>query len=76
MRIEDLNIGEECLGKLRRAGVTRVEEIVEFLEASVGTGASTEIVWGGKCFDEVVDKLKLMGLWSEPEDFSHPGSFS
>jgi len=62
MKIEELGVSAECLNKLRRAGFTIAEEIVEFLEQSVGTGASVRIVWGGSCFDEVVDRLKVMAL--------------
>ncbi len=68
MRIEDLNVSEECLSQLRRTGVTMVEELVEFLNQSVGTGVSVHIHWGTQCFEEIMRQLELMGLWSEPED--------
>ena len=68
MNIEELGVSDECLNKLRRAGFTLVEEIVQFLEQSVGTGVSVRIVWGGSCFDEVVDKLKILGLWRGIEE--------
>ena len=67
MKIEELGVTDECINKLRRAGFTLVEEITQFLEQSVGTGVSVRIVWGGSCFNEVVDRLNLMRLL--PEDF-------
>ncbi|MBA3867807.1 MAG: hypothetical protein H0X30_01490 [Anaerolineae bacterium] len=66
MNIEELGVSEECRDKLRSGGIDNVDDIVDFFQY-VFRNATFTISWGGECFDEVVDKLKLMGLL--PEDF-------
>ena len=65
MKIEELDVNEGCRDKLRSAGFSNVDEIVKLLQQIVGN-ATLNISWG-ECFDEVVDKLKLMGFL--PENF-------
>jgi len=65
MKIEEFDISEECRDELRSAGIESVDDIVEFFQEVVGN-ATVVISWA-ECVDEVVDRLKLMGLL--PEDF-------
>ena len=65
MKIEDLDISEDCLKRLKRSGITQVEELVKFLQQSIGTGASVHVHWGVKCFDEIINELRLRGLLPE-----------
>jgi len=66
MKIEELDVSEKCRDQLRSGGIDTVEDIVDFFQY-VFRNATFTISWGGECFDEVVAKLKLMGLL--PEDF-------
>jgi hypothetical protein len=73
MRIEHLNISEECINQLRRTGATMVEELVEFLDQSVGTGVSVHVHWATQCFEEITRQLKLQPLagWLNHSEFGH-----
>ncbi len=64
MKIEELDVSEECRGKLKSAGFSNVDDIAKLLQQIVGN-ATLNISWG-ECFDEVVNKLIIMGLL--PED--------
>ncbi len=66
MKIEELDVSEECRNKLKSAGFISVDEIVDFFHHTIGNATYT-ISWGGECFNEIADRLKLMGLL--PEDF-------
>ena len=66
MKIEELDVSEECRDKLRSVGIETVDDIVEFFQY-VFRNATYTTSWGGECMDEVIDRLKLMGLL--PEDF-------
>jgi len=66
MKIEELDVSEECRDKFRGSGIETADDIVEFFQEVVGN-ATVVVSWGGECFEEVVAKFKLMGLL--PEDF-------
>ncbi len=63
VKVENFKVSTRCIGELKRVGVTAVEEIVEFLEA-YQHGTMIEAGWL-KCFDEIIDELRNLGLWSE-----------
>lgn len=68
MRVEEFGVSENCMHELKRVGFTSVEEIVIFLEQQAKGRAMIEAGWL-KCFDEIVNQLKLCDFWSpELED--------
>ena len=73
MRIEDVNVSEDCRRKLKRAGFTMVEEIVGHLNRARRIGNTGYITWI-TCIDEIVDELIGLGLWSEHEKEDASGS--
>ena len=64
MTIEELDVSEACREKLISSGFRDVDEIVKFLLHVPGKATFT-FPWIDY-FEEVVDKLKLIGLL--PED--------
>jgi hypothetical protein len=77
MKLDEFNVSQECRHELARVGFATVEEIVEFLEEQAQGHAMIKAGWL-KCFDEIVEQLKLLNLWSETmeqawsEDFMKP----
>ena len=64
MTIDDFNVSEDCRLRLREVGFTAVEEIVEFLEQQAISRGMSAGRWVS-CFDEIVEQIKLLGLWSD-----------
>ncbi len=60
MKIEELDVSEECREKLISSGFRDVDEIVQFLLHVPGKATFT-FPWIDY-FEEVVNELKLMGL--------------
>jgi hypothetical protein len=77
VNIDEFNVSHECRHELVRVGFATVEEVVEFLEEQAQGHALIQAGWI-KCFDEIIEQLKLLDFWSEmmeqawPEDIMKP----
>lgn len=71
MNIDQFNVSENCRHELQRVGVLDVEEIVEFLEEQSKGQAMIQAGWL-KYFSEIVEQMKLLGLWSESMEQTWP----
>lgn len=77
VKIDELNVSRECRHELTKVGFTTVEEIADFLEQQAKGDATIRAGWLSY-FVDIVEQLKLLGLWSEtmeqawPEDIMKP----
>jgi hypothetical protein len=71
MNIDEFNVSERCRYELKRVGVTTVEDIVEFLEGQADGPAMIRAGWL-KHFEEIVNELKSLNLWSETLENTWP----
>jgi hypothetical protein len=65
VRLEELNISEDCRMRLARVGIRETEDLPHFASA-IRTGP--EIRLGLKCWDEIIAILETMGFWTYSDD--------
>jgi hypothetical protein len=76
MNIEALNVSQQCFSQLQRAGFTTIEEIIEFLDNNWGA-MPIESKWLlSSCFDEVIDRIKAMGVRLKHEGQNWDGTMT
>jgi hypothetical protein len=65
MKIEELKVSEDCLARMKRTGITVVEEIIEAIEQAPNAMINAPWIL---CVEEIVNRLEAMGLWTPSKD--------
>jgi len=69
MLIEDMGVSKDCFETLKYLNFTTVEGIVEFFTDNEEAGGLVIEKWPLPCYQEVANRLQILGFWSEPKNF-------